>query len=59
MKTTPPNMALICVPSITVPNFLSPKILIILRKNERSKEEIKSKSREMESVNSSNIWESL
>jgi hypothetical protein len=58
METTPPNMALICVPFTTVPNVLSPK-KIISKKNERIKEEIKSESREVESVNSFNTWESL
>jgi len=52
-------MALICVPSTTVANFLSPNKLIISRKNERSKDEMKSTNREMEIVDSCNNWESL
>jgi len=59
VETTPPNTALICVPSTTVPNFLSPKKVIISTKNERSKEETNPNSRVMENVNNSNSWEGL
>jgi len=58
-ETTLPNMSLICVPSSTVPNFLSPNKLILSTKNGRRKKETMSTSRVMESVNSSNTWEGL